>query len=100
MDFNALRKDRLVLGIVLGLILPLLVIYIQYQMKYTGWTLGEFVNKLKTEKQLLTGVSTIGLVVNGLLFGILIQFKKYETARGVFIPTVIYGILVLVYKLL
>jgi hypothetical protein len=100
MDFNVLRKDRLVVGIVLGLLLPLLVIYIQYQMKYSNWTFSQFVNLLKQEKKLLTGVTTIGLVVNGLLFGILIQFKKYETGRGIFIPTVIYGIAVLVYKLL
>jgi hypothetical protein len=100
MDFNALRKDSVIVGIVLGLLLPLLVIYIQYQMKYSNWTFSQFIDMLKHEKKLLTGVTTIGLVVNGLLFGILIQFKKYETARGIFIPTVIYGILVLVYKLL
>jgi hypothetical protein len=100
MDLTALRKDNIKIGIVLGILIPLLAIYIQYQYKYSNWTFNQFLQVLKSEKALLTGISTIALIVNGFLFGILIQFKKYETARGLFIPTVVYGIAVLIYKLL
>lgn len=100
MALTALRKDRLLTGLIIGILLPLLVVYIQYYLKYTGWTFSEFLSQLKAEKRFLTGVSTIALVVNGLSFGILINFRKYETARGIFIPTLIYGVAVLVWKLL
>lgn len=99
MALTALSKDRLLTGIIIGFLIPLLVVYIQYQLKYSGWTLEEFITQLKMQKRFLTGISTIALVVNGLLFGIFIHFKKYETARGVFIPTVIYGIILLIWKL-
>lgn len=99
MALTALRKDRLLTGLIIGIILPLLAVYVQYTLKYSGWTFGEFLSQLKAEKRFLTGISTIALVVNGLTFGILIHFRKYETARGIFIPTVIFGIAVLVWKL-
>lgn len=99
MALTALRKDRLLTGIIIGVLIPLIAVYIQYTLKYSGWTFGEFLHQLKMQKKFLTGVSTIALVVNGLLFGIFIHFKKYETARGVFIPTVIYGIVLLIWKL-
>jgi hypothetical protein len=99
MALTALRKDRLLTGIIVGMLLPLIVVYVQYYLKYSGWTFGEFLSQLKAEKRFLTGISTFALVANGLFFGILIHFRKYETARGVFIPTLIYGIGVLVWKL-
>lgn len=99
MALTALRKDRLLTGIIIGVLIPLIAIYVQYALKYSNWTFEEFLIQLKMNKRFLTGVSTIALVVNGLLFGILIHFKKYETAKGVFVPTAIYGIAVLIWKL-
>jgi hypothetical protein len=99
MALTALRKDRLLTGLIIGILLPLAAVYMQYYLKYTGWSFEEFLGQLKREKRLLTGISTMALVANGLVFGILIHFRKYETARGLFIPTAIYGIAVLVWKL-
>lgn len=101
MEIQAIRKDSVKVGIFLGLIMPLIVIGVQYLIKMNnGWSLDAFIYQLKTSKTFLTGVSTFALVANGLLFGLLIQFRKYETGKGVFIPTVILSIGVLLYKLL
>jgi hypothetical protein len=100
MALAALVKDRIKLGLVIGILLPLAAVYVQYLMKYTGWAFPEFINVMKRETKLLTGVSTLALVANGLLFGILINFKRFETARGICIPTVIFGVAVLLWKLL
>jgi hypothetical protein len=99
MALEFMRKDKLVAGIIAGILLPIVVIYIQYRLKYSAWTLNEFIAVLKNEKRLFTGITTIALIGNGFLFGLLIQFKKYFTARGVFIPTVVFGIGILLYKL-
>jgi hypothetical protein len=99
MGLAFIRKDKLAVGIIAGVLLPLIVMYIQYRLKYSAWTLNEFIGVLKNEKRLFTGITTIALIGNGFLFGLLIQFKKYFTARGVFIPTVIFGIGILLYKL-
>jgi hypothetical protein len=99
MALTVLRKDRLLTGIIIGTLIPLVAVYVQYYLKYSGWTFSEFLYQLKAQERFLTGISTIALVANGLLFGILIHFKKYETARGIFVPTVIYGIAVLIWKL-
>lgn len=100
MALTALRKDRLLTGIIIGAILPVIVLYIQYQMKFSSYTLNEFFDFINVNKKFFAGLATIALVVNGLLFGIGIHFKKYETARGIFIPTVIYGIALFVWKIM
>jgi hypothetical protein len=102
MGFEKIRQDTIWRGIVIGIIFPFVVLAIQYMWKnyQSGWSWDSYWYYLKTEKRFLTGVSTICLIANGFLFGILIQFKKFETARGVFIPTVLMSIAVLLYKLL
>jgi hypothetical protein len=54
---------------------------------------------MKTNKALLTGVSSISLVANAVIFTIFINTHKDKTAKGIFIATLIYGIVVLLIKL-
>lgn len=102
MGLEKIKKDTVLRGIIIGIIFPFIVLGVQFLWKnyHSGWTWDSYWYYLKTEKRFLTGVSTICLIGNGLLFGILIQLKKYETGRGVFIPTVLMSIAVLIYKLL
>lgn len=100
MAINALKKDKLILGIVVGILVPILALYVQYLIKDYA---DSFVGYLKVITQkpylnLFSAATSLSLIANGLLFGILIQVKKYETARGVFIITVLYGVGVLVFK--
>jgi hypothetical protein len=100
MALSFIKKDSIKLGVVIGFVLPFIVLAIHYYTKTkVGWTWADYTHFLKTEKTFLTGVSTIALIANGLLFGILIQFKRFETAKGVFIPTVLLSISVLLFKL-
>ena len=47
----------------------------------------------------LTAISSISLLANAILFTIYINSHRDKTARGIFAATLIYGIGVLVYKL-
>jgi hypothetical protein len=101
MGISLFKKHPLMVGIAIGLIAPFVVILIQYYLKSKlGWDWNYFWQSIKGNKIFLTGVSSFALVANGLIFGILIQFKKFHTAKGVFIPTVILSIAVLLYKLI
>jgi hypothetical protein len=99
MAVNFLKKDNIKIGLVLGLLLPILAVYLQFLYKDYATTFSSFLNIIKQNKAILTAISTVALILNGLVFGILIQFKKYETAKGLFIPTVILSVAVLMYKL-
>jgi hypothetical protein len=94
-----LKKNNLKLGIVLALLLPLLVIVVIYFFRFSYYEFGEFLNILKQESRLLTFVSVWCLVANIGLFTLYINTNKYETAKGVFAVTILYGLLFLALKM-
>ena len=95
------KKDNLKLGITIGLIAPLLAMIIYYYWNFgRAMTLSEYGYLLRTNKSLLTGVSSICLVANAIFFTIYINTHRDKTAKGIFVATLAYGIAVLVYKLI
>ena len=95
------KKDNLKLGIVIGLLAPLLAMVAYYYWNFArALSISEYGYLLKTNKSLLTGVSSISLVANALCFTIYINTNKDKTAKGIFVATLAYGIVVLIYKLI
>ncbi len=97
-----LKKDNLKLGILLGFLAPLAGLVIYYFLAFYSRKVGflEFLGYLRQYKNLLTGVSSIALVANAVLFTVYINSRRDKTARGIFVSTLIYGILVLLVKVL
>jgi hypothetical protein len=95
------KKDNLKFGIVLGILGPLLAMTIYYFWVFSRTiSFSEYFYVLHTNKQLLTAISSISLLSNAVLFTIYINTQRDKTARGIFAATLIYGIAVLVYKLI
>jgi len=95
------KKDNLKLGIVIGLIAPLIAMIIYYFWNFSrSISMTEYIYLLRTNKSLLTGVSSICLVANAVFFTIYINTNRDKTAKGIFVATLAYGIAVLVYKLI
>ena len=95
------KKDNLKLGIVIGLIAPVLAMFIYYFWNFSrSMSLSEYFFMLRKNKSLLTGVSSISLVANALFFTIYINTHRDKTAKGIFAATMAYGVVVLVYKLI
>jgi hypothetical protein len=95
-----LKKDNLKFGILLGILGPLVAMLLYYLWVFSRTIqLGEYFYVLRTNKQLLTAISSISLLANAILFTIYINTHRDKTARGIFVATLIYGIFVLVYKL-
>jgi hypothetical protein len=100
-EFVIFKKDNLKFGIVIGLIAPLIAMVIYYYWNfYRAMSISEYFYLLRTNKSLLTGMSSISLVANALFFTIYINTHRDKTAKGIFVATLIYGIAVLVYKLI
>jgi len=79
---------------------PLIVILAIYYLRFSYYDFSEFLNVIKTESRLLTFMAAWCLVANIGLFTIYINSGKYQTAKGVFGITVLYGILFLLLKLI
>ncbi|HEY8733168.1 MAG TPA: hypothetical protein VIL90_01300 [Puia sp.] len=95
------KKDNLKFGIFLGILGPLLAMLIYYFWVFSRTiSLSEYFYVLGNNKQLLTAISSISLLANAVFFTIYINTHRDQTAKGVFVATLIYGIAVLVYKLI
>ncbi len=92
------KRDNLKLGLVLGLLGPILGFVIIYFAKYSAISFGEFFDFFINDKRLITSVGTLSLLANAVMFALYVHFNKYNTFKGIFLATVVYGIAILVLK--
>lgn len=94
-----LKKDNLKLGLLLGLIGPLAGIIFLYFLLYPSFTFWEFLDSFLHENRLITSIGSLSLLANAILFTFYVNTQRDETAKGIFIVTVFYGIAIIVIKL-
>ena len=93
------KKDNLRLGLVLGLVAPIISLVIYYFVRfYPTFSLREFFFFLRTNKPQITAVSVPCLVANIALFTVYINSHRDNTAKGIFVATILYAIAALLFK--
>ena len=94
------KKDSITLGFILGLIAPILGIILFKIYKFGIFTYRETFDFMRLEPghKTLSVALTLSLLLNALLFTIYINSAKDNTAKGIFISTVLYGMVVLLIK--
>lgn len=93
-----LKRDNLKMGLVIGLIAPFAGFAGYYLMRFRLFTLKEFWQVLMMQKSLLSGIISLALIVNVIVFTLYINKRLDKTATGIFIATCIYAITALVLK--
>lgn len=94
-----LAKDNLRLGLILGLVGPLIGLVVVYFIKFPSFSFQEFLEYFMNDNKTITNVGTFSLLANALLFAIYVHFDKSQTFKGIFIITLFYGIGILLLKL-
>jgi hypothetical protein len=94
-----LKRDNLKLGLILGLLMPIIGIFAFYLWKFSFTSFANFWYFLKTNKNLVTSLSVVCLFLNVLLFTLYINTKRDQTAKGVFAITVVFGIAAFIFKI-
>ena len=94
------KKDNLRLGLVLGLIGPLLGLVVIYFVKFPSYSFMDFLTYFMNDNRMITSIGALSLLANVILFTIYINTHRDETAKGIFAVTVIYGIGILILKIL
>ncbi|MEO5947225.1 MAG: hypothetical protein ABIP79_10460 [Chitinophagaceae bacterium] len=94
-----LTKDNLRLGLILGLIGPLVGLAIVYLVKFSELSFQDFLTYFMHDNKVITNVGTFALLANALLFAIYVHFDKSQTFKGIFIITLFYGVGILLLKL-
>ncbi|MCX8019841.1 MAG: hypothetical protein N2747_05040 [Chitinophagaceae bacterium] len=95
-----LAKDNFRLGLALGLFGPLIGLLAVYFFKFRYMSFGEYLEYFMHSNQAITGIGTLSLLANLAMFALYVHLNKYETFKGIFIITLIYGISILMLKLL
>ena len=95
-----LKKDSILLGLILGAFAPLMGLVIFKMYKFSVFSFKETFQYVTVEPgfRTLTVALSLSLLLNALLFTIYINTAKDNTAKGIFITTLIYGLIVLCIK--
>jgi hypothetical protein len=94
------KKDNLKLGIVLGLLGPLLGLVVIYFAKFSYISFSDFLDDFINSNRLITAIGSLSLLANVILFTLYVNTHRDKTAKGIFLVTVIYGIGILILKIL
>ncbi|MBL7720648.1 MAG: hypothetical protein JNK98_01500 [Chitinophagaceae bacterium] len=95
-----LTKDNLKLGLILGLLGPLLGLTVVYFIKFPSYKFLEFLDYFIHDNKLITSIGSLSLLANVVLFTLYVNTHRDETAKGIFVVTLAYGIAILVLKIL
>ncbi|MBX2888174.1 MAG: hypothetical protein KF829_05935 [Ferruginibacter sp.] len=94
------KKDNFLFGAILGTIVPIggLILFKVY--KFAGFSFSESFSYMLREQgyRTLSAALSISLLLNAVLFTIYINTKRDHTAKGIFVTTLIYGLIILLIK--
>jgi len=93
-----LKRDNLKLGLVLGLVGSVLGLVIVYFLKFSAYGFLEFLDYFFNTRGLITSVGALCLLANAVLFTTYINTHRDNTAKGIFVTTLVYGIAILIIK--
>jgi len=92
------KKDDLKLGLILGLLAPVVGLFGYYFWKFRLFSVNEFLQVLNMQKSLLSGIISVSLMANAVIFTIFVNQQKDKTAKGIFIATCGYALITLGFK--
>jgi hypothetical protein len=94
------KKDNFLMGLVMGLVAPLLGILAFKFSKLSQLSIKSALQYMLLEPgfKMLTVALSLSLLLNAALFTIYINTHKDNTAKGIFVTTLIYGLIVLSIK--
>ncbi len=92
------KKDDFIFGIALGLIAPLIGFLLYKFVKFKEFSLADMFQFLKSNPNLISVFISVSLLANAILFTIYINGHRDKTAKGIFIITIIYAIIAMIFK--
>ena len=95
-----LKRDNIQLGLILGLVGPILGLIVIYFFKFSSVSFSVFLDEFFNNNKLITSIGSLSLLANVILFTIFINTRRDKTARGIFLVTLVFGIAILILKIL
>lgn len=95
-----LKRDDIKLGLILGILAPIGGLLLFKWYKFGIFSFKEFFQFIYLEPgfRTLSAALSLSLIANAVVFTFYINSSKDNTAKGVFISTVLYGFVILLIK--
>lgn len=93
------KVNNIYLGIILGLIVPVITVFLVYKIRFNQFNWEEFIN-LFVQRRALSSLLSLCVIPNLLVFMIFIWLNHLYSARGVLLSTFIVGIIIVGVKFL
>lgn len=94
-----MKKNSFLIGVIIGVLCPLLGILVFYFWKASANPFGYFLQVMVQTPNLLTAAISFALFANVIAFTIAVNTKNDKLARGIFLVTLILTVPALVYKI-
>jgi hypothetical protein len=96
------KKDNFIFGCVLGILSPVLGLLLLKFYKFGMLNFKEVLQFVYTQPghSILTAGLSVSLMFNAFFFTMYANAKKDETIKGLFVTTVLYGVVILLIKYL
>ena len=91
-------KDKYIVGILIGFLLPFLGFIGFYEWKFSFISIKEFISILGQQKSVLSAMISVSLVLNGAALTLFFNKEKDNIAKGIFIATIVYAIISLSFE--
>jgi hypothetical protein len=93
-----MKRNVPVLGFIIGLIFPMLGMLVMYFLKFSGTPFGQFVDTLVDNHKVAAMVLSLSLLANAIPFIYYTNKRLDQTAKGIFIATMLYAVLIVLLK--
>lgn len=93
-----MKRNVSFLGLVLGLLLPLVGIFIVYLVMSRGSSFTTFVSTMKTDFDAAALILSLSILINIIPFIYYTNRRLDLTARGILIATMLYAVLIVLLK--
>jgi hypothetical protein len=92
------KKDNFIFGLVLGLIAPGIGFLLYKFVKFKEFSLSDMFQYLKANPNLISVFISVSLLANAVLFTLYINSRRDNTAKGIFMVTLVYALIALGFK--
>ncbi|MCB0700992.1 MAG: hypothetical protein H6551_09080 [Chitinophagales bacterium] len=93
-----MKRNVSILGLLIGLLMPMLGIFIVYLIKFQGVSLGDFASALVRDFDQTAKILSLSILANIIPFIYYTNRRLDLTARGILIATMLYAVLIVLLK--
>jgi hypothetical protein len=93
-----MKRNVPILGLVIGIIFPMLGMLVMYIIKFNDTAFGSFISTMKSNHKIAALVLSLSLLANAIPFIYYTNRRLDLTARGILVATILYAVLIVLLR--